>query len=717
MSRAQLASGYTATPTHALTTSIHVADMHCASCSSKITSALQADAEIYNVRVNPLRRDVFITHNNKRSARELVNAITRLGFAPSLRDVVSPDIGRDRLLLKRLGVAGLCMMQVMMAQIALYAGAFQNMDSSYHQLLGFAALIFSIPVVTFSAVPFFRSGFGSLSRGGNMDTPIALAVMIGFTLSLTNVLRGSGEVYFDSVTMFVFLMLGSRYLNERLRHKLQLEDQLMANLPRQVTKVIGTNQVHQQVALAEIKPGDLVWVAQGEMLPADGVLQSDHAILDASLLTGESEPSHLSQGELVFAGTMNQGPGILLTVSHTGDASRVAAIDRLANQAASAKHSLTRTTDRIARIFIPSILGLAALTFIYWSWADATKAVSATLAVLVVSCPCALSLAIPAAHIAALTHLRRLGILVRNSHVLERIAQIRTVFFDKTGTLTTSHPQLMREIPSPGFDADYCLQVAQALQHQASHPLSRAFDKATDQQSLAVTDTQVVIGQGITGLVDHRRARIGSAEFLGCAEVPASEGYKAIYLALDDELAAVFYVHAPLREDARSTVAGLKEAGFSVALISGDTSAHCRQIANELGISHLHGTSPEQKGAHLRAHEPCMFVGDGLNDLPALTTASVSIATFETVDLVKSKADLVLMSPALSSLVELPALAVRTRRVMHQNLLWAVAYNVIAIPLAASGLVAPWMAALGMSLSSLLVMVNATQLMQQQQVK
>ncbi|MFT7654372.1 MAG: Cu2+-exporting ATPase, partial [Candidatus Azotimanducaceae bacterium] len=667
-----------------ITTSINVQDMHCSSCSNKISTALLKGEDVHQVNINPLRRDIFVTHDMHLKALDIVTQIAQLGFSPKLLGVLTNSTQEDRLLLKRLGIAGICMMQVMMIQVALYAGAWQDMQPGFHLMLSYAALIFSIPVATFSAIPFFHSGLGRLKQGVNMDTPIALAVLIAFSVSVVNVLRGSGEVYFDSVTMFVFLMLGARYIDQRLRGKLHLEDQLLANLPRQVTRVSGTDGAHETVSLKDIQRADKIWVAEGEMIPVDGSLLSNQALINTSLLTGEAEATETYRGKAVWAGTVNQGAGILLIANGTSSTSRIAEINEIANHAGAQKDALSGLADSIARVFIPSIIAIAVATYCYWSIQGSPNALTAMLAVLVVSCPCALSLAIPAANAAALTLLRRQGLLVRNPRSLEALANVKTVFFDKTGTLTTPTPRLVSTTLLAQFDAASCQTMAAALQVHSHHPIASAFVNPSYPFAPA-TNATVVRGAGISGRVNGVDVRIGSAEFCGCEPQHEAHNFKKVYLSVADKPAAIFDLTTPIRPDAHATVVALQKSGLRVELLSGDNPENCKTVADALDIAYHDSASPELKRTHIMAEENSLFVGDGLNDLPALATASVSAATFETVDLVKSKADVILMTPRLSSLLHLFTTARRARNVARQNLTWALLYNMIAIPLAASG--------------------------------
>lgn len=693
-------------------TTINVTDMHCSACTNKIRSALQQLGEVRELQFNPVKRQVFVTHDNALSNTRLLTQIEQVGFAPQLVADTRLEQQADKALLKRLGVAGIGMMQVMMVQIALYAGAFQGIDESIRRLLEYTALLFCIPVVTYSAVPFFSSALASVRKGLNMDAPIALAIAIAFTTSLVSTLRGVGEVYYDSVVMFSFLMLGARFWEARIRHRLSIEDSLQAALPRSVTRIEAGR--HIETSIDQIQPGDHLWIAEGAQVPADGMLDTDHARLEEAWLTGESDWRMARRGERVFAGTLNRGAGFTLQVMARPADSRIAQIDELANTAMDSKHNLARLADRVARVFIPSILTIATVTFGAWWLIDPANAFPAALAVLVVSCPCALSLATPAALTAALTRLRQAGVLVKNSRALEQVSNLRDVYFDKTGTLTNPEACVVKRSFVGNHTDQQCWDYACSLQAHSAHPLARAFATTKPQSARHV---QLHTGKGLRGELDGHEVRIGSAQFCGFVSAdPQSDQAdgKSVYLAIDNVPAAVYTVASDVRADAASTVAALKDSGLGVHMLSGDNDANCAPLAAQLDVHYHASATPESKPRVLAGDSDkssVLYVGDGVNDLPALAGAGISATTVETADLVKSKADVLLLRKGLSGLIGFVRVGRRSRTIMSENLLWALAYNLLAIPLAAMGYVPPWGAALGMSASSLLVMLNSTRLL------
>ncbi|MEM8767894.1 MAG: heavy metal translocating P-type ATPase, partial [Pseudomonadota bacterium] len=612
------------------------------------------------------------------------------------------------------------MMQVMMAAIALYAGAFDGMDAEYRSLLHYTSLLFTIPVVSYSAMPFFVSACRSFKRHNgqfalSMDVPIALAIAIAFLTSVHATLTGGQEVYYDSVVMFTFLLLGARYIDNRLKHRFDLSSALLTALPRSAfVEAPGGREERDVTTLA---PGDQVWVPEGAQLPVDGTLISAHATVDEAVLTGESDWLSRRAGDPVYAGTLNRGPALLLTATAPFDRSRIADIAALADRAEVDKARITRLTDRIAAVFVPTVLGLATLTFIGWQVVDAERALLAALTVLVVSCPCALSLATPAALTAAMTRLRSLGIVLTRSQALDDAIHIDRVYLDKTGTLTTETPALTSIDILGDLTERSALALAGALERHSSHPYARAF--VTHGEDVTLQDVEVIAGAGIAATqTEGQTLRIGHRAFAEHANPAASSNAAAdrgIYLSQGDQLIARFEVGNELRNDAASAVDALKALGIEPVMLSGDAPERCAEVAEQLNLKYLARQTPETKLAVIARDQAeghrVLMLGDGINDVPVLSGADLSAAVVEASDLVKSRADVLLLNRKLTPLLELFETARRTARITRQNLTWALAYNLTAIPLAAFGLMPPWLAALGMASSSILVMANATRLL------
>lgn len=696
---------------------LNVDDMHCSACAGKIQRTLKGINSIKTTHINLVRRQVFVEHDEAMTPLEILTAVESAGFTPALSGVREHD-GEHRQLLKRLGIAGLAMMQVMMVAIALYAGDFAHMEPIYQELLNFVSLLFATPVVCYSAVPFFTSAMQSIrKRGLNMDVPIALAIAIAFAASLQATVSGSGNVYYDSVVMFTFLLLGARYINAGLQQRFDVSSKLLSALPATAWRLETTGR--QSVAAEELRPGDRIWVHEGERVPVDGTSEDAHVVIDEAVLSGESDWVKKMIGDPIYAGTLNAGKSFAMYVTARFDQSRIADIARLADQAEAQHAGISQLTDRIARIFVPAVLILAATTGIVWQFADPTRALSATLTVLVVSCPCALSLATPAALTAAMTRLRQLGIVLTNSHTLETMNHVDVVYLDKTGTLTTHTPYIKKvQTFTSEFDETACLAMAAQLEHYSNHAYAKAFHAANiaTLRRAQFSDVTIKTGEGVRGVQENGiEVRIGTGAFTGAKNISDDRG---IYLSYGNQIIAQFDITNSIRPDASTAVASLKTLGITPVILSGDSIDRCKETATNLGIDFLARQTPEAKLAAIRTDQSngstVLMLGDGINDVPVLAGADVSAAVMEASDLVKSKADILLLSRKLASLADLFGIARATRSITLQNLAWAAVYNLTAIPFAALGLMPPWLAALGMASSSILVMLNASRLLSAQ---
>jgi Cu2+-exporting ATPase len=510
--------------------------------------------------------------------------------------------------------------------------------------------------------------------------------------------------------MFTFLLLGARYIDNRLQHRFDLSSRLLTALPE--TALVIRNGVETRVPTAELTIGDHLWIAAGAQIPVDGVSCSNQASVDEAVLTGESDWVSKGPGSPVFAGSYNRGAGFQMRATHAYDQSRIADIAQLADRADLGGTEIVRLTDRIAGVFVPAVLLLAALSAIAWQLVDPSKSLTAALTVLVVSCPCALSLATPAALTAAMTRLRQLGIVLTDSAVLEKIPLIDRIFIDKTGTLTMDEVNIRRvELLDPPRDEAECLAIAAALQRHSSHPYAKAFSDLP--RTTTVDRVKVMTGQGVEGCHGHVPVRIGSAKYAGLD----ADQHRDVFLSIDGVPAARFELSDRIRPDAPASVEMLKRAGVMPLMLSGDSIDRCREAARQLEIDFEARRTPEGKLRAIRAEQArgrrVLMLGDGINDVPVLAAADVSAAVVEASDLVKSRADVLLLSRKLRPLIDLIAVGRSTRVVIRQNLIWAGLYNLTAVPIAALGLMPPWLAALGMASSSTLVMLNASRLTRQ----
>jgi Cu2+-exporting ATPase len=618
--------------------------------------------------------------------------------------------------LKRLLVAGMCAMQVMTYAFVIYIGVVDFVDFSTRDLFRWLGLITSVPVVFYSAQPFFAGAVRELrQRRLGLNLPVALAVALIFLASAINTLRGSGEIYFDSVSMFVFLLLGGRYLELRSRHRSgALGDAAIDATPllAQRRRADGTLET---VAAITLLPGDRVHIAEGLAVPADGMLESADVQVDEALLSGESRPLQRRRGERLIAGSVLLSGPAEMRVEHSGAATTAARLGALAAHARQARSAFGGSDRQVGR-FVARVLALTALTALGWLLVDPSRAFEAAVAVLVVACPCAFALTRPATLTRALGVLAGRGVLVTDGSALATLARVDYALFDKTGTLT--EPQLDRRAIQPlrGDSAEHALQLAAALAHESSHPLARALAAAARQSSLPwrAQSVQVSTGSGLSGEVDGRTLYLGRPDFALAASgqpVPTTAA-DALLLADARGAIAAFHLDEQPRPDARRVLDAWRADGVATAVASGDSADRVAAMAGRLGIDDWHARqSPAEKLERLQAARRdghvTLAVGDGSNDAPVLAGADVSAALASGTELAQAHADLLLLDGRLDGLTDARMIAGQMQQVMTQSRRWALLYNLCAVPFAAIGLVPPWLAAIGMSLSSLLVILNA----------
>ncbi|MES2126734.1 MAG: heavy metal translocating P-type ATPase [Pseudomonadota bacterium] len=618
-------------------------------------------------------------------------------------------------MLRRLFVAGLAMMQVMMYAIPAYLADDGTLDASMASLLAWASLVLTLPAVAYSALPFLRGAWTSLRAGApGMDVPVALGIVAAFGASSVATLRGQGEVYFDSVTMFIFLLLCSRYLELTARRKAAAAlERLQGALPAAAFRLDAypASRLATTVDAQALVPGDLVLVKLGEAVPADGVIVEGEGALDLSLLSGESAIQARAVGAFVPGGAVNAGSALVLRVAAAAGESTLAGLVKLVEQAGRGKPHLAQWADLVASRFVLALLAFAVAVFGFWCWYDVARAWPIAIAVLVVSCPCALSLATPSALAAATDNLLRRGVLVVRSHVLETLHRATHIVFDKTGTLTVGQPRIERVVLLGELDEVRCRALAATLESDSAHPLARAFAGP----ALPAAQLGERQGQGMEGSIDGVAYRIGSAAFAAAlAGSPAPAGL-GVYLARQGQWLAGFALADPLRADAQEVVRHFQQAGKTVMLLSGDQRAIAQQVGARLGITCVEGDcTPAGKLARIRALQAAgavvAMVGDGINDAAVLSAADVSFAMGEGAALAHLHADAVLLSGRLASLGEAATRAARAMAVIRQNLAWATLYNALAIPAAALGWITPWMSGVGMAASSAFVVLNALRL-------
>ena len=622
--------------------------------------------------------------------------------------------------IRRLAIAGLGMMQVMMYAVPAYMAAEGTMTADIEALMRFASLMLTTPVVFYSAWPFFQGAWRDLKlKRAGMDVPVALGVGAAYLASVYGTFTGSAEVYFDAVTMFVFFLLTGRFLEMSARKRsAEAAESLVKLIPAAAMRLPGYPATREEevVAAVRLSAGDHVLIGPGESFPADGSVVEGASSVDESLLTGESLPVAKHAASPVIGGTLNLESPLVVRVEKVGADTVLSGIVRLLDRALAEKPRLALIADRVAGWFVFALLLVAATVAGIWYWIDASRAFWITVSVLVVSCPCALALATPAALTAALGRLTRLGLLSTRGHALETLAHATDFVFDKTGTLTTGQFSLL-DLQVLRSDRSHVLALAQALEQGATHPLAAALREAAGSPTLAAENLSYVPGRGVTGQIADKTYRLGAPEFLGDAPAPERFQVGASLVGLADEtgVMAWFALGDTLRPQAQQLIEDLRHLGVRIHLYSGDRAENVRALANQLGIEDARGGMlPQDKLAAVRELQQAgaivAMTGDGVNDAPVLAQAQVSIAVDQGAEAAQAAADMVLLSSEIGRLADGVKLARKAQGVIRQNLAWSLLYNALAIPAAALGYVTPWMAGIGMSMSSLLVVLNAMRL-------
>ncbi len=698
--------------------------MRCAACARSIERAIRALPGVERADVNVATTSVSV---DWRAAEidlpRILQALTATGFTPvPLSGLASASaFERERRdALKRIGLAGLSMMQVMMYVLGVYVAAPDSIDPAIASYLRYVGMLLTTPVLVYSGAPFFASALRDLRRRAiGMDVPVALALALAYGASVINTIRGSGETYFDSVTMFIFFLSGGRYVEMMVRQRsLSLSEATSRSLPATVTR-LRDDAVPERIPVHAVVAEDRLSVPKGGVIPVDAQLASADAWLDESLVSGESTPVLKQAGDALLGGSVNAGNAITVTARCAATSSTLASIVGLLERAQSMRPPLVLASDRIASSLVVGILILAGLVTLAWLAYEPARAFSAALAVLVVTCPCALSLASPVAVSAASTHLARLGLLVTRADALERLSCIDTVVLDKTGTLTFNRPTIIDAIPLGTASRAEVLALAAALERASSHPIAGAFAAYEDPMVVA-QDVAEIAGRGISGTIKGEQWRLGRFDF--AAELldgprPRPANGDALYLANRAGLTAAFELAEQIRPCTREAVQALQALGITVVIASGDRPASVTSAAAALGIAQAHARlDPAQKTALVRdlqaAGRRVLAIGDGINDGPVLAVSDVSCAMGEGSGIAHAASDFLLLTDSLSALARGVVTARRMHKVIRQNLCWAVAYNLAAVPLAALTVVPPWLAAIGMSASSLLVVLNARRLAQ-----
>jgi Cu2+-exporting ATPase len=691
--------------------------MHCTACVWLIERALGAMQGVVSIQVNVVaRRARVVWRDSEITLPQILQALPRIGFQALPLDAQGLDDARrqeSRAALKRLLVAGFGAMQAMMFAPALYLGATASLDVPTRELLRWVSFLVATPVVLYSARPFFAGALRSLRLGQlGMDVPVAFAIAAVYAASFIEALRGSGEVYFDSISMFVFFLLAGRYLEMRARHRAcDLTDALVKLTPPFADRRLEDGTL-QRIAIRELRVGDCVHVSEGSIVPADGALLSERCSVNEALLSGESAPVSKRRGDLLIAGSILEDGPVQLRIERVGAATALACVAALVGRAQAARPQLVCVGERAAARFVGLVFALTALTIAAWAFVDPSRAFTAAVAVLVISCPCAFALAVPAAITRALAALARSGVLVAKPDAIQALAECTHALFDKTGTLTEASLSLTDVETFNGVSRGEALRMAASLARQSRHPAARVIAAAhPDQDGNALDSVVSHPGLGVSAFIAGRELRLGRSDFAVPAGPVAREYDDAVLLADDSGPIAAFRLCERLRVDAGAAIDALKQQGVTILIASGDSSARVSNIAERLGVSSWRARQlPAEKLAWLatlRAEGArVLAVGDGVNDAPVLAGADVAIALAEGAELAQASSDIVLTGGRLDVIAPARAIAQQTLAIVRQNQRWALLYNFAAVPLAALGFVPPWLAALGMSLSSLGVILN-----------
>lgn len=700
-----------------------VEGVRCNGCVLFIERMLMQLSGVKQVQVNALTRRARIIFDEQRiSLVQLLEQLTFFGYAPRPLDGQALDDARraeSRDYIKRLVVAGFGMMQAMMFALIIYLGSDEEVSGPTLELFRWLGFLVTTPVVLYSAQPFFKSAMRGLrGRELNMDVPISLAIALIYVASLYQAKSGGAEVYFDSVSMLIFFLLTGRYLEMRVRHRAMDSTDALARLTPSWAERQKSDGTFEKVGVHELSINDVVRVQEGGHIPADGTLLSPRAQTDESLLSGEATLQAKQRGDELIAGSVVVDGSLLFSVTRCGADTFLATLANLATRAQSARPRLAQAGQKAAARFVIRVLGLTLVTAVAWFVVQPERALEASLAVLVVSCPCAFALAVPAAITRMISVLARRGILIVEPDVIEDLAQFDCAVFDKTGTLTT--PSVAVNYTAMHVSDEDVLHIAASLAQESRHPLSKALVLANQRELMQAEEVIVEVGKGIDGYLGTRRYRLGRADFAlgeGARDAAAKKETTDIVLAevfedADASLVATFSISERLREDAAFTVAALRQDDVECEILSGDGEDRVSSIASRLAIHDWRSrqlpadkldriTTLQQSGKRVLA------IGDGSNDAPILAGADVSVALASGTDLAQAQADIVLCSDRLEGLCESRKVAQQALMILRQNQRWALTYNLVAMPLAAFGFVSPWLAAIGMSTSSLIVVLNA----------
>ena len=701
--------------------SLSIDGITCAACAWLIEHKVKQLTGVSQVLVNSTTQRAMISWD-KRTVKlsDILGQISRIGYQAAPYQVDEQELNNklnSRKFLLRLGLAGFATMQVMMFALALYTGYFTDLDVQYRDYFRWVSMLFATPVVLYSAQPFYFSAIRTLLSGKlNMDVSVSIAIGGAYVASCFATVNGTGEVYFESVSMFTFFLLLGRYFEQKARQKASVSSSNLHKLVPLTAHLMNDNG-QEEIPAKKLRLNDVILVKPGEMIAADGMVIEGHTSINEAMLTGEQMPIEKTVASQVYAGTINVDQPIKVSVTALGQDQLVAEIIRLQELASNTKPAIALLADKLSRYFSGTILTIATITYLVWHQISPEDAFWVTLSVLVATCPCALALATPTAVTCATAIFTRLGIITRKAGVFEKLPQIKHVVFDKTGTLTCGTLSIGQTQCMADLTNTQALAIAAALEAGSRHPIAAAFAMFAD-NALVAEEVHHEVGFGVRGRIDGTDYFIGNAVFTG-ESIDTRDPTQKIWLARSCneqlEVLASFEIQDNIRQDSKATVEMLKQQGCRISIASGDSSGHVHQLAKELGIDDVHsGLTPADKLAlvtRLQQHTRVAMFGDGINDAPVLAGADLSVAMGSGSAIAKNSADLILLGDHLSRFTQAVSVAKLTTQIIRQNLAWALGYNALILPLAVTGHVAPYIAAIGMSASSLIVVGNSLRLL------
>jgi Cu2+-exporting ATPase len=711
-----------------------VDDMSCAACAWLIEMQLDKLPGLLSISVNSTTQRATVKwKHEKLNLSDILIAIESIGYHAlpfKANEVELRNKNQSKAFIKRLGISGILMMQVMMIAVGLYFGAFSDMSDEHKSYFRWVSFLLTTPIILYGAFPFYSGAINALKiKRLSMDVPVSIAIILAFSASAWATITQQGEVYFESVAMFTFLLLIGKFLEFRARSRAaQVSANLLKLMPMTATKLTtldfeGKKTIYNEelIAAKQLAVDDLVLIKPGEVVPADGLIISGLSQLNEAMLSGEQLPISKTVNDNVFAGTINGDGNITVQVKKATSHSFLSQLIRLSEQSQAHKPKLAQLSDKVAQYFVAVILITAIGTAVYWQQHSPEEAFWITLSVLVATCPCALSLATPTGLTCATTRLNKEGIMIKGDHVMETIPQINCFAFDKTGTLTTGEFQIVRVDVFSEHDKDEVLTIAAALEAYSEHPIAKPFTAHRNFTTNA-TEVKVHSGQGVSGIIDNSHYTIGKSSWITSilANKTVANNFSirdaSCTLMKDNKVIAAFYLIDKIRDDAKDLIEELNKSCRTI-LLSGDSQQACDELTKTLSLSSIQGSlsaknkmeiiQQAQEDGHLKV----AMTGDGVNDSPVFGAAHVSLAMGCGADITKSGADVILLNNTLSSINTLIKVSLKTRRIIVQNYLWAFGYNAIVLPLAVAGFITPYMAVIGMSASSILVITNSLRLL------